>query len=69
MAYDQELAQRIRSILKNSPGIVEKKMFGGVGYFVNGNMACGVNGEGLIVRLPETDYAVSSSAVGFLGIN
>ncbi len=57
MAYDRELAQRIRSMLTNAPGVVEKRMFGGVGYLVNGNMACGVNGERLIVRLPETDYA------------
>lgn len=59
MAYDEQLAQRIRSMLKEVPGWVEKKMFGGVGYLVNGNMACGINGERLIVRLPEADYTVA----------
>ncbi len=57
MAYNQKLAQRIRAVIGDTPGIVEKKMFGGVGYLFHGNMACGVNGEKLIVRLPEADYA------------
>ncbi len=56
MAYDQELAQRIRATLGDAPGLVEKKMFGGVGFLVNGNMACGVHGERMIVRLPEGEY-------------
>jgi TfoX/Sxy family transcriptional regulator of competence genes len=56
MAYDEQLAHRIRSILDPVPGLVEKKMFGGVGYLVGGNMACGVNGDRLIVRMSETDY-------------
>lgn len=54
MAYDQVLAQRIREILGDIPGLQEKKMFGGVGYLIRGNMACGVHGNGLIVRVgPE----------------
>lgn len=57
MAYDENLAKRIRLILTNTPGLEEKKMFGGVGFLVNGNMACGVHGERLIIRLPEADYA------------
>ncbi len=56
MAYDQALAQRMRSILGEVSGLAEKKMFGGVGYLVNGNMACGVNGDRLIVRIPEAEY-------------
>jgi TfoX/Sxy family transcriptional regulator of competence genes len=51
MAYDEGLAQRIRELLKDMPGLVEKKMFGGVGYMLHGNMACGVNKDDLIVRL------------------
>ena len=50
MAYDLKLAERIRSQLNGSP-FVEKKMFGGVGFLVNGNMACGVNKDDLIVRV------------------
>jgi len=57
MAYDEGLAQRIRSVLKGTPELVEKKMFGGVGFIVNGNMACGVSGDQLIVRMSEAEHA------------
>src|SRR5512140_738234 len=57
MAYNQELAQRILSILGPLPGLDSKKMFGGVGYLLNGNMACGVHGERLIVRLDKAVHA------------
>lgn len=56
MAYDSKLAERIRSQLKGIP-FVEKKMFGGVGYLLNGNMACGVNKNDLIVRVPPDKHA------------
>jgi TfoX/Sxy family transcriptional regulator of competence genes len=53
MAYNLKLAERIRSQLDGLP-FVEKKMFGGVGFMFNGNMACGVNKDNLIVRVdPE----------------
>ena len=53
MAYDLKLADRIRSELGEVP-MVEKKMFGGVGFLLNGNLACGVNKNDLIVRVdPE----------------
>ena len=53
MAYNLNLAERIRSQLDGVP-FVEKKMFGGVGFLLNGNMACGVNKDNLIVRVdPE----------------
>ena len=51
MAYDEGLAQRIREVLGEQPGLVEKKMFGGIGFMVRGNMACGVNKDALIVRV------------------
>jgi TfoX/Sxy family transcriptional regulator of competence genes len=51
MAYDEGLAQRIREAMEEYPGLVEKKMFGGVGFMLQGNMACGVNKEDLIVRV------------------
>jgi TfoX/Sxy family transcriptional regulator of competence genes len=59
MAYDEKLAERIRAILKLTRGMVEKKMFGGVGFLVNGNMACGVNRQDLIVRLSDVDFETS----------
>lgn len=58
MAYNLQLAERIRSQLDGVP-FVEKKMFGGVGYLFNGNMACGVNKDDLIVRVaPEKHSAL-----------
>jgi TfoX/Sxy family transcriptional regulator of competence genes len=61
MPYDQNLAERIRTTLKVYPGCVEKKMFGGVGYILRGNMACGVHGNDLIVRMgaENNDAALS----------
>ena len=56
MAYDEGVAQRIREVLEDEPGLVEKKMFGGVGYILRGNMACGVNEQNLIVRVGPASY-------------
>ncbi len=56
MAYDEGLAERIRDQLMNQPSVVEKKMFGGVGFMLHGNMACGVNKEDLIVRVGPDNY-------------
>lgn len=55
MPYDDKLAERIRAKLKGTRGLVEKKMFGGVGFMINGNMACGVHKADLIVRLSVED--------------
>jgi len=61
MAFDEKLAARIRKRLGKHAGLVEKKMFGGVAFLLNGNMCCGVHGAEMIVRLdPEqTDTALS----------
>lgn len=56
MAYDEGLAQRIREEIGELPGYVEKKMFGGIGFMLHGNMACGVIGEDLIVRVGPERY-------------
>jgi len=56
MAYNEDLAQRIRQHLLNQPGLVEKKMFGGIGFMVHGNLACGVNQDELIVRVGPDRY-------------
>ncbi len=54
MPYDKKLAERIYAVLKDYPGCVEKKMFGGVGFILRGNLAVGVQGDDLIVRVgPE----------------
>jgi TfoX/Sxy family transcriptional regulator of competence genes len=57
MAYNLDLAERIRSELNGIP-YVEKKMFGGVGFLLNGNMACGVNKDDLIVRVGPEKHAI-----------
>jgi hypothetical protein len=56
MAYDEGMARRIREALSGQPGYEEKKMFGGVGYMLRGNMACGVHGPDLIVRVGPERY-------------
>jgi TfoX/Sxy family transcriptional regulator of competence genes len=58
MAFNDNLAIRVRQILKDEI-LVEKKMFGGIGFLLNGNMACGVHGENLIVRVGKERYAES----------
>ena len=56
MAYSEELATRMRAELGRARGLQEKKLFGGIGFLLNGNMACGVHGQGMIVRLGTADY-------------
>jgi len=50
MSYNEKLAKRIREKLGEIP-FIEKKMFGGVGFLVHGNMACGVHKDNMIVRV------------------
>lgn len=56
MAYDEGLAQRLRENLADLPGIGEKKMFGGISFLLQGNMACGVIEDDLIVRVGPEGY-------------
>ena len=51
MAFSEELAERIRQGLARRKGIEEKKMFGGVGFLLNGNLLVGVWKDSLCVRL------------------
>jgi hypothetical protein len=51
VAYDEGLAQRVHELLAEHPDIEEKKMFGGLSFMVGGNLACGIIGEDLIVRV------------------
>ena len=54
MAFDDELAERIRLALADADDLYERKMFGGIAFMVSGHMACGVIGDELLVRLgPE----------------
>lgn len=56
MAYDEELAQRIAAILKGRRGVSNKKMFGGIAFMINGNMAVGVNESDLMLRVGKDQY-------------
>ena len=64
MAYDEELAQRIRDLVAGEPGLTEKKMFGGLAFLIGGNMAVAASGQGgLMVRVDpeESDALVADS--------
>ena len=57
MAYDENLAKRIRELLAGERGIAEKKMFGGLAFLVDGNMSVAASGQGgLLVRVDPADY-------------
>jgi hypothetical protein len=61
MAYDEELAERIREVLGGQAGLSETKMFGGLAFLIGGNMAVAASGQGgLLVRV---DPARSESLV------
>ncbi len=56
MAYDEGLLQRVEKILQDEDGFTYKKMFGGICCLINGNMACGIINEDLIVRVGKENY-------------
>ena len=51
MAYDEQLAERIRGALRGRDDVTERKMFGGIAFMVGGNMAVGVIRDDLMVRV------------------
>jgi len=55
MAWDEALADRVRDVIGIRTGVTEKKMFSALAWFVNGNMACGVLGDDLLVRLDREE--------------
>jgi hypothetical protein len=56
MAYDEDLAHRIRELVGAQPGVDEKRMFGGLAFLINGNMAVCASGKGgLMVRVPPDE--------------
>jgi len=56
MAYNEALANRVRTYLTHHPSYQEKKMFGGLAMMLNGNMCCGVVGEELMARVGPDRY-------------
>ena len=64
MAYDEALAERIRELVGDEPGLTEKKMFGGLAFLVGGNMAVAASGlGGVLVRVDpaESDRLVATT--------
>ncbi len=56
MAYDLELAERIRELLATHKGVEEKAMFGGLAFLINGHMSVAASGQGgLLTRVPPDD--------------
>ncbi len=56
MPYDVDLADRVRAMLSDQPGVVEKRMFGGVAFMVDGHMAVGASSKGgLMLRVEPTE--------------
>jgi TfoX/Sxy family transcriptional regulator of competence genes len=64
MAYDEELADRIRKLVVGESGLTEKKMFGGLAFLLGGNMAVAASGQGgLLVRVDsaQSDKLVATT--------
>jgi TfoX/Sxy family transcriptional regulator of competence genes len=58
VAYDEDLANRIRELIADRPGVSEKKMFGGLAFLVGGNMAIAASGQGgILVRMDPAESA------------
>ena len=56
MAYDEDLADRIRELVVNERGLSEKKMFGGLAFLIGGHMAVAASGRGgILVRVDPTE--------------
>ncbi len=55
MAYDEDLANRIRELISGDPGITEQRMFGGLAFLVGGNMAVAASGQGGLMVRTEPD--------------
>jgi hypothetical protein len=56
MAYDEELAHRVRELIQAEEGLTEMRMFGGLAFLINGNMAVSASGQGgLLLRVDPAD--------------
>jgi len=64
VAYDEALADDIRNKIGDHPGLSERQMFGGIAFMINGNMAVGVSGDELMVRVGKDKH---EEAVGLPG--
>jgi TfoX/Sxy family transcriptional regulator of competence genes len=62
MAYDEDLANRIRELMADEKGVTEQRMFGGLAFLINGNMSVSASGQGgLLLRVdPEASDALAA---------
>lgn len=56
MAYDHDMAKRIRRVLSEREDVTERKMFGGLAFLICGNICCGISGNILMARIGEKQY-------------
>ena len=63
MGYSKELVERIRDLLADEPGLSGKPMFGSYGFFLDGNMCCGVKDDRLLMRTRPADYRATLTKV------
>jgi TfoX/Sxy family transcriptional regulator of competence genes len=65
MAYDEALAERVRDLIGARDAVTERKMFGGIAWMLHGNMAVGIVGEDLLVRIEpdETERTLAEPGV------
>jgi TfoX/Sxy family transcriptional regulator of competence genes len=70
VAYDEDLAQRIRALVATQQGLTEKKMFGGLAFLIGGNMAVSASGQGgILVRVgPERSDELSATTVASVAV-
>lgn len=64
MAYSPELAERVRRLIKDRPDVTERKMFGGLCFFLNGNMLCGIETDRYVFRVGKQQHAYALSQPG-----
>jgi TfoX/Sxy family transcriptional regulator of competence genes len=56
VAYDEQLAELVREVLSGEPGLSEKRMFGGLGFLINGHLAVSASGQGgLLLRVDPAE--------------
>jgi TfoX/Sxy family transcriptional regulator of competence genes len=56
VVYDEDLAHRIRDVVQDEPGLTERRMFGGLAFLINGNMAVSASGRGgILLRVDPAD--------------
>ena len=64
MAHDEQLAARVREELEGRPDVTSKRMFGSLAFLVGGSLACCVQSDGLLVRLPPEEAAAALAEPG-----